>query len=150
MGDDIFSCSGAEFGPSACDDILDLVYILFDLESPEVNQLAQESVFILHKPIERKLTNNCELELLQWKATKARTVMQNHSQVPLDHEDTTSIIFDSMETLPTPVLFTGITYNKHQLWTYCLGIHTSLIKMTYVQYESVASRGPEEILPPCL
>lgn len=61
--------------------------------------------------------------------------------------EVTVITFDLMETLPTPVLSTGIVYYKRQLWTFWFGIHnmeTDDANM-FVWDESEASRGPQEI-----
>ncbi|KAL1454579.1 hypothetical protein WDU94_010799 [Cyamophila willieti] len=59
----------------------------------------------------------------------------------------TTITFDLMKTLPTPLLSTGLVYYKRQLWTFCLGIHDSVKKNGFMQVwdETQASRGPCEI-----
>lgn len=59
----------------------------------------------------------------------------------------TTITFDLMKTLPTPLLTTGLVYYKRQLWTFCLGIHDSGKKNGFMQVwdETQASRGPCEI-----
>lgn len=59
------------------------------------------------------------LERHQQEAQTARNQMKMDAEAKDD--DTTVFAFDLMKTLPTPVLSTGITYYKRQLWTYCLG-----------------------------
>lgn len=56
------------------------------------------------------------------KAELARKEMKiDGEEASVIGNETAAIALDLMKTLPTPVLSTGITYYKHQLWTYCLG-----------------------------
>lgn len=85
-------------------------------------------------------------ELHLRKASQLKDAMVQDSQIPVT-SDTTVFAFDLMKTLPTPVISTGITYYKRQLWTYCLGVHnlqTEKVTM-FVWDESVASRGSQEV-----
>nr|CAI5841797.1 unnamed protein product [Callosobruchus analis] len=89
-----------------------------------------------------------EQELHLRKAELARHEMKRDSEEAACRGSETAIIaFDLMKTLPTPVLSTGITYYKRQLWTYCLGIHNlaNNSAVMCVWNESIASRGPQEI-----
>lgn len=47
--------------------------------------------------------------------------MKSDRQKHMLGTNTAVIAFDLMKTIPTPVVSTGITYYKRQLWTYCLG-----------------------------
>ncbi|CAG9773480.1 unnamed protein product [Ceutorhynchus assimilis] len=97
---------------------------------------------------EEKRNLEIEKELHLRKAELARSeIKKDGEKAMIEENETAAIAFDLMKTLPTPVLSTGITYYKRQLWTYCLGIH-NLAKNTAIMYvwnESIASRGPQEI-----
>lgn len=88
---------------------------------------------------------NLQLELHQRKAQQLRDSMRLDAKISQD--EVTVIAFDLMKTLPTPVISTGITYYKRQLWTYCLGVHNLQSNETimFVWDESLASRGAQEI-----
>lgn len=61
-------------------------------------------------------------ELHLRKAELARAEMKKDGEDASEREnETVAIAFDLMKTLPVPVLSTGVTYYKRQLWTYCLG-----------------------------
>lgn len=94
----------------------------------------------------RQLEN--ERDLHHRKADSARNGMKRDGEIAKTNpKELTSIAFDLMKTLPTPILSTGICYYKRQLWTYCLGIHnlgTNEVFM-YTWNESIALRGPQEI-----
>ncbi|CAG9827032.1 unnamed protein product [Diabrotica balteata] len=62
-------------------------------------------------------------------------------------EEITMIAFDLMQTFPTPVISTGNSDEKHQLWTYVLGVHSLATNNAhmYVWNDTQASRGPQEV-----
>ncbi|XP_044744281.1 uncharacterized protein LOC123306370 [Coccinella septempunctata] len=93
----------------------------------------------------KKQQLNFQLELHQRKAQQLRDAMNKDAGISKD--EVTVIAFDLMKTLPTPVISTGITYYKRQLWTYCLGVHNlqSTEATMFVWDESIASRGAQEI-----
>lgn len=71
---------------------------------------------------EEKRSLETQKELHLRKADLARQEMKKDGDEAKQPEnETAAIAFDLMKTLPTPVLSTGITYYKRQLWTYCLG-----------------------------
>ncbi|CAH1958505.1 unnamed protein product [Acanthoscelides obtectus] len=97
--------------------------------------------------VEKRQSLTTEMELHQRKAQSAREGMKSDAVVAKNNSEVTAIAFDLMKTLPTPVISTGISYYKRQLWTYCLGIHNLATKESfmYIWNESIASRGPQEI-----
>lgn len=96
---------------------------------------------------EEKAVLENERELRERKDDSAREGLQLDGTSAKGNENITCIAFDLMNTLATPVLSTGKSYYKRQLWTYCFGVHNLANNnvIVYVWDESIASRGPHEV-----
>ncbi|CAH1960750.1 unnamed protein product [Acanthoscelides obtectus] len=67
--------------------------------------------------VEKRQSLTTEMELHQRKAQSAREGVKSDAVVAKNNSEVTAIAFDLMKTLPTPVISTGISYYKRQLWT---------------------------------
>lgn len=85
-----------------------------------------------------------ERECHHHKAEYTRAGIQSDTLLSKLDGNAAVITFDMMKTLPTLVISTGVSYYKHQLWTYCFGIHNNDTYM-FLWNESIVSRGPQEI-----
>ena len=90
---------------------------------------------------------NARWELHKRKAERAYNLLQKDTALAQADFDVDMITFDLQQSLPTPLLTTGIIFYKRQLWTYNLGIHCCSTGegFMHVWDESVASCGSQEI-----
>lgn len=90
---------------------------------------------------------NASWELHKRKAERAYSLPKEDTALAQADLDVDMITFDLQQSLPTPLLSTGIVFYKRQLWTYNLGIHCCSTSegFMHVWDESVASRGSQEI-----
>jgi hypothetical protein len=90
---------------------------------------------------------NDSWELHKRKAERAYSLLKEDTALAQADLDMDMITFDLQQSLPTPLLSTGIVFYKRQLWTYNLGIHCGSTGQGFMHVwdENVASRGSQEI-----